>query len=157
MKRVSEFNTIIGAIPGALPPLMGSVAACGHLNGIGLSLFGILALWQLPHFYAIAFMYRDDYIRGGMRMLSVNDAEGHRSSGHALFWALALVPVSLAPCWFGVSVYYAVLATILNGIFVGLAVLFWLNPSRSAARRLFFGSILWLPLVLAAVVIGSYW
>ena len=97
LKRVTWLNTVVGAIPGGLPPLMGWTAARGRLDADGWALFGILALWQLPHFMAIAWMYRDEYARAGFKMLPVIDPEGHRTGSQAVSHTLALVPVSLCP------------------------------------------------------------
>ena len=114
LKRGSEINTLVGAIPGALPPLIGATAVTGHFNVEGLTLFAILAMWQLPHFYAIAWMYKDDYRGAGLKMVSTDDATGRRTSTHAVVSALILLPVSLLPAWIGhAGIFYAVVATAL--------------------------------------------
>ncbi len=157
LKPVTELNTLVGAIPGALPPLMGSTAAAGVFTGLGWSLFALLAVWQLPHFYAIAYMYREDYKRGKMRMISTQDESGKRTSWNALVWAVVLLPVSLAPLFFTqVGWLYPVVALVLDVAFIWCAVRFLQTPERSTARRLFFCSIIWLPLILITLVMATF-
>src|SRR5215471_13544794 len=103
LKRVTWLNTAVGAVPGALPPLMGWTAARGELTSEGWALFAILAFWQLPHFLAIAWIYRDEYARAGFQMLPVIDPDGHRTGRQALSHTLGLLPISLAPFVFGVT------------------------------------------------------
>ena len=154
LKRVSEVNTLVGAIPGALPPLIGATAATGHFNVEGWTLFALLACWQLPHFYAIAWMYRDDYRQAGLRMVSTNDATGRRTGIHAVVSALVLLPVSLLPSIIGHSgIFYAVVATILSLVFVVMAIRFARQPDRPHARALFLTSIIYLPLILSALAL----
>ncbi|MEJ0001175.1 MAG: heme o synthase [Verrucomicrobiota bacterium] len=154
LKRVSEINTLVGAIPGALPPLLGATAAAGHFTVEGWTLFGILACWQLPHFYAIAWMYRDDYRLAGLRMVSTGDATGRRTAAHAVVSALILLPVSLLPAWIGHSgLFYAVVAAALSLLFIAMAVRFAQRPDRPRARALFLTSIVYLPLILIALAV----
>lgn len=154
LKRRTELNTLIGTIPGALPPLIGATAVTGHFNVEGWTLFAILALWQLPHFYAIAWLYREDYQAAGLRMVSVDDATGRRTGRHALVSALVLLPVSLLPAWPGSSgLFYGITAMILSLGFVGAAFYFSLQPNRARARALFLVSIIYLPLLLTALAI----
>ena len=155
LKRVSEINTLVGAIPGALPPLIGATAAVGHFTVEGWTLFALLALWQLPHFYAIAWMYKDDYRGAGLRMVSTNDPDGKRTGIHAVVSAMVLLPVSLLPSLIGHSgIFYGVIAGILSLVFIGMAIRFARQPDRPRARALFFTSIIYLPLVLTALAIG---
>src|SRR5262249_55916583 len=100
LKRVTTLNTVIGAIPGALPPLMGWTAARGDITAEGWALFAILCFWQLPHFLAIAWMYKDDYARAGFVMLPVVDPSGERTSRQAVSHTLGLLPISLSPFLF---------------------------------------------------------
>ena len=152
LKRISEINTLVGAIPGALPPLMGATAATGQLNVEGLTLFGILLLWQLPHFYAIAWMYRDDYALAGLRMVSTDDTTGARTGAHAVVSALILLPVAMLPSFVGhAGVVYAVVAAVLSAAFILMAVRFAMRPDRPHARSLFLTSIMYLPLILIAL------
>src|SRR3954471_7954446 len=100
LKRMTWLNTAVGAVPGALPPLMGWTAARGELSREGWALFAILAFWQLPHFLAIAWMYREEYEKAGFKMLPVIDPEGHRTGRQAVSHTLGLLPISLCPFLF---------------------------------------------------------
>ena len=154
LKRVSEINTLVGAIPGALPPLIGATAALGHFGVVGWTLFALLAMWQLPHFYAIAWMYKDDYQGAGLRMVSTDDATGRRTGMHAVVSALLLLPVSLLPAWIGHSgIFYAVAAAFLSLVFIAAAIRFARQPDRPHARTLFLTSIIYLPLILTAMAL----
>jgi protoheme IX farnesyltransferase len=154
LKRISEINTLVGAIPGALPPLIGATAVDGHFNVEGLTLFAILTMWQLPHFYAIAWMYKDDYRGAGLRMVSTHDPDGKRTGMHAVISALILLPVSLLPAWIGHSgLFYAVVAAFLSLVFIAAAIRFARQPDRPRARTLFLTSIIYLPLILTALAL----
>jgi protoheme IX farnesyltransferase len=154
LKRITALNTLIGAIPGALPPLIGATAARGHFNAEGWCLFAILAVWQLPHFYAIAWLYRDDYRAAGLRMVSVADRSGRKTAWHGLISALVLLPVSLLPVWVGfASWFYGACAIALSSAFIWAAVRFVQRPERREARTLFLSSIIYLPLILAALAL----
>ena len=156
LKRVTWLNTAVGAIPGALPPVIGWTAARGELGVEALVLFGIQALWQIPHFLAIAWIYRDEYAKAGFKMLPVIDVAGRRTSRQALGHALALWLVSLCPFWLHLTggVYF-VGALILGGAFVWFSIQFARDLSVPRARRLFYASILYLPLVLAVMVLDK--
>jgi len=153
LKRVTTLNTIVGAIPGALPPLMGWAAARNDITRGGWSLFAILFFWQLPHFLAIAWIYRDDYARAGFVMLPVVDPQGKRTGPQAVSHALGLLPISLAPFAFQLAgpVYLAG-ALILSLAYVWFAIQFSRGMTVSRARQLFFVSILYLPLLLGLLV-----
>jgi len=154
LKRRTEFNTLIGTIPGALPPLIGATAVTGHFNVDGWTLFALLACWQLPHFYAIAWMYQEDFRNAGLRMVSVNDLTGKRTGLHAVVSALVLLPVSLLPTLIGHSgLFYAIIAGFLSIVFLAAAIRFARLPDRPHARTLFLTSIIYLPLVLLALAI----
>ena len=156
LKRISEINTLVGAIPGALPPLIGATAALGKFSVEGWTLFAILACWQLPHFYAIAWMYKDDYRGAGLRMVSTNDPNGTRTGIHAVVSALILLPVSLLPAWIGHSgLFYAVTAGFLSLVFIAAAIRFARQPDRPRARTLFLTSIIYLPLILTALALDK--
>ncbi|MET0214002.1 MAG: heme o synthase [Vicinamibacterales bacterium] len=148
LKRRSSFSTVIGAIPGALPPVIGWAAALDELSQGAWVLFGIVFLWQLPHFLAIAWIYRDDYARAGFPMLPVIEPDGRSTARQVVIYSLALLPVSLAPAAIGMAgaLYFAG-ALVLTLAFLGLAVRFALTRSIPDARRLFFGSIIYLPLL----------
>lgn len=156
LKRITSLNTLVGTIPGALPPLMGATAATGHFTVEGWTLFALLAFWQLPHFYAIAWLYKDEYQAAGLRMVSVNDPRGTRTGLHALISAMVLLPVSLLPSWLGHSgLFYGIVAGLLSLVFLVASFYFALAPDRRRARILFFASIIYLPLILTALAIDS--
>ena len=156
LKRRTWLNTAIGAIPGALPPLMGWTAARNELSIEGWTLFAILAFWQLPHFLAIAWMYREDYARAGFKMLPVVDPEGHRTGRQAVCHTLGLLPLSLCPFLFKLTgPAYLVGAIVLGLAFLWFAIQFARYLTVSRARQLFFVSILYLPLLLAVMVLDK--
>lgn len=153
MKRISSLNTLVGAIPGALPPLIGWVAARGQYNTEGCLLFATLWFWQMPHFLAIAWMYKDDYADGGFVMLTANDPQGSVTSRQALLYSLFLIPVTLMPSILGFnSPIYFFGALALGLAFTAFALRFMMQRSRAAARNLFFSSIIYLPLLLGLLV-----
>jgi protoheme IX farnesyltransferase len=153
LKRVTSLCTVVGAVPGALPPLMGWTAARGALEPAGWALFGILFLWQLPHFLAIGWLYREDYARGGFPMLAVSDPEGSASGRQMVLYTTALLPVTLlAGALASAGTGYLWGATVLGLVFLGCAVLFAARPNASAARRVFLVSVLYLPVLLGLMV-----
>jgi protoheme IX farnesyltransferase len=153
LKRVTWTNTLIGAIPGALPPLMGWTAARNELGGEGWALFAILAFWQLPHFFAIAWLYRDEYAKAGFVMLPNIDADGSRTAQQSVSNTLALMIVSLMPFVLGMSgKIYLAAAIALGAGFLFCAITFSRRLDTRSARVLFFASIIYLPLLLAALV-----
>ena len=156
LKRITPLNTIIGAVPGALPPLIGWTAARGSINAEGLTLFAILFLWQMPHFLAIAWLYRADYAQAGFKMLSENDASGAVTGRQAFIYALALLAVSLLPSiFFDYSAVYFYGALLLGAGFASVAANFAVSGgSIPAARWLFLASIAYLPLLLGLMVLA---
>jgi protoheme IX farnesyltransferase len=148
LKRRTSFATVIGAIPGALPPIIGWAAVEGSLPAQPWILFGIMFLWQLPHFLAIAWMYREDYARAGFPMLPVIDPDGRSTGRQAVVYAAALVPLSLAPSLVRMTgeIYFAG-ALVLGLAFLWLTIRFARSRSVADARRVFFGSIVYLPLL----------
>jgi len=154
LKRITPLCTLVGAVPGAMPPLIGWAAAVGALSVEAWILCAVLFLWQLPHFLAIAWMYRDDYAAAGFRMLPVIDAEGSRTGRQMVLYALALLPASLLPTLVGLSgpVYFCA-ALAVGAWFVALALLAAWSKSLASARRLFLGSIGYLPLMLLLMVL----
>jgi protoheme IX farnesyltransferase len=153
LKRVTTLNTIVGAIPGALPPLMGWAAARGDISRGGWSLFAILFFWQLPHFWAIAWIYREQYARAGYVMLPVVDPQGERTGRQAVSHTLGLLPVSLGPFLFQLAgPTYLCGAIVLGFIYLGFAIQFSRRLTLRSARQLFFVSILYLPLLLGLMV-----
>ena len=156
LKQVTSLNTIVGAVPGALPPLIGWTAARGSINAEGLTLFAILFLWQMPHFLAIAWLYRTDYAQAGFKMLSENDETGAVTGRQAFIYALALLAVSLLPSvFFDYSAIYFYGALVLGTAFAAMAANFAVSGgSVPAARWLFLGSIAYLPLLLGLMVLA---
>jgi protoheme IX farnesyltransferase len=153
LKRVTWLNTLIGAIPGALPPLMGWVAARNELSGEGWALFAILAFWQLPHFFAIAWIYKDEYAKAGFVMLPNVDADGKQTGQQTVSNALALMIVSLCPFLLKMSgTIYLAGAILLGAGFLFCAIQFSRQLTLSRARQLFLASIVYLPLLLALMV-----
>jgi protoheme IX farnesyltransferase len=154
LKRTSTANTAVGAIPGAIPPMIGWAGARGHLDLGAWSLFVIVFLWQMPHFFAIAWMCRDDYSRAGFRMISSDDSSGERSASQSVFFCILLLVLAGLPAFVGVASYiYQPIELVLGGLFVAVAMRFLKLRTPSAARLLFFASIAYLPLLLAALVL----
>src|ERR1700722_11182132 len=153
LKRLTWMNTLVGAIPGALPPLMGWTAARNELSGEGWALFAILAFWQLPPFFAIAWMYRDEYAKAGFIMLPNVDADGKRTGQQTVSHTFALLIASLCPFVFKMSgMIYLVGAIILGAGFLFCAIQFSRQLTLARARQLFLASIIYLPLLLALMV-----
>ena len=154
LKRRSSFSTVVGAIPGALPPVIGWTAARGVLSEGGWVLFWIVFLWQLPHFLAIAWMYRDDYARAGFPMLPVIEPDGRSTGRQAVFDCAARLPVSVVPTLLGMTntAYFAA-ALVLGLLFLALTLKFARTRATSDARRLFFGSIIYLPVLWILMIV----
>jgi heme o synthase len=156
LKPRTTLNTAVGAIPGALPPVIGWTAATGFLGVEPLVLFLIMFFWQFPHFLAIAWIYRDDYIRGGMRMLSGYDPTGSLTSRQAVWYGLALIPIAVMPTLIGMAgVYYATGALILSIVYAATAIGFCRSVSDQTARRLLRCSFLYLPAILLLLLLNS--
>jgi protoheme IX farnesyltransferase len=170
LKPVTILNTWVGAVPGALPPMIGWSAAswlasgsswteratwAGLTDAGGWSLFLLMAVWQIPHFLAIAWMYRDDYARGGYRMLPIVDQTGRTTARQVALWSVLLVPATLAPAWAladRLSLFYAATAVITGVVYVALALKLLGDHRREVARRVFLASIVHLPLLLTVLV-----
>ena len=156
LKLRSTFNTALGAVPGALPPMIGWAAARGTLNAGAWMLFAILFFWQLPHFFAIAWMYRDDYARAGFQMISSDDQTGERSASQSVFFCMILFVVAGLPAFIRMAtVFYLLAELILGGVFIAVAMRFLKTRTPSDARRLFITSIIYLPLLLGALVLSK--
>jgi heme o synthase len=156
LKLVSTFNTALGAVPGALPPMIGWAAARGTLDAGAWMLFAILFFWQLPHFFAIAWMYRDDYARAGFQMISNDDQTGERSASQSVFFCMILFVIAALPAFIRMAtVFYLLAELILGAVFVAVAMRFLKTRTRSDARRLFITSIIYLPLLLGALVLSK--
>ena len=153
LKRVTWVNTLVGAIPGAFPPLMGWTAARNELSGEGWALFAILVFWQIPHFMAIAWLYKEEYAKAGFVMLPNIDPDGSRTAQQSVSNTIALLLASLCPFAFGLNgkVYLAA-ALILGAGYFWCAVRFARQLTAQRARQLFLASIIYLPLLIAALV-----
>jgi protoheme IX farnesyltransferase len=161
LKRVTTMATFIGAFPGAMGPLLGWTAARGRIEWPAVALFAILFVWQFPHFMAIAWLYRDDYARAGIRMLPVVQPDGWSTVAEALFFAVVMIPVSLAPWRLGMAgITYAVLATLLGLFYLAYTIRFARilhakteTESRMLARDLLKVSVLYLPLLFTTLML----
>ena len=155
LKLRTSLATVIGAIPGALPPVIGWAAATNGLDRGAWILFGIVFLWQLPHFLAIAWMYREDYARAGFPMLAVIEPDGRSTARQSVLYAAALLPLSLGPTLVGIATtaYFAG-ALVLTLAFLGLTLRFAKTRSVADARRVFLGSILYLPILWVLMIAG---
>ena len=154
LKVLTPLNTVIGAVCGAVPPMMGWAAATGRLDAGAWILGGILFVWQIPHFLALAWLYRDDYARGGFRMLPAVDAEGRLTGRLAFLYAAALLPITAALSVAGVAGGAFLVTSQVFGLgFVALGWVFLRDRSQQSARRLFLASILYLPVVLGLGVV----
>src|SRR5262245_26564378 len=153
MKRRTPAATLVGAIPGALPPLIGWTAARGVVDWGGAVLFAIVFVWQIPHFMAISWLYRDDYAMARFPMLSVVDAAGHRAGRQAVLYSIALVPIAVAPAFIGIAgPIYAVAALAFSAVMLVFAVRFARLRDDASARLLFYGTITYLPLLWIVMI-----
>ena len=154
LKRASTANTAVGAIPGAIPPMIGWAATRGTIDAGAWSLFAIVFLWQLPHFFAIAWMYREDYSRAGFRMVSSDDRSGERSASQSVFFCILLLVIAGVPAFLGIATFvYLAIELVLGGLFIAVAMRFLRMRTPGAARSLFIASIVYLPLLLSALVL----
>jgi heme o synthase len=156
LKKLTWWNTPIGAIPGALPPMVGWATASNELSAGAWILFAILFIWQHPHFYAIAWMYRDDYARAGFKMLSVVDPTGNRVFRQAIWFSLVLIPVSMLLSWLGITGdIYFVGAILIGAAMLAATVLLWNLRTLAAARRVLMASVFYLPALLALILLDA--
>jgi len=154
LKRISPMCVYVGAVPGALPPLIGWAAGSGTLSFQALSLFVILYFWQLPHFAAIAWQYREDYARGGYPMLAVIDSDGWRTNLHVITHTVGLLGASLLPVWVGLSgVAYGVAAMALGTAFLLCGIYFLTRKNPTTARQTVLASVAYLPLLLGMLLL----
>src|SRR6266436_5218244 len=155
LKTRTSLSTALGAFPGAMPPLMGWAAARGEIDVAAWVLFAILFLWQFPHFLAIAWMYREDYGRAGIRMLPVVEPEGRVTGQQIIAYSLMLVPVSLLPTVLGISgKFYFVTALVLGLLFLASGIRVALSKSNQHARQLLLVSVFYLPLLFGVMVLN---
>ncbi|MDD4933882.1 MAG: heme o synthase [Methylacidiphilaceae bacterium] len=156
LKLISPWNTWVGAVSGALPPVIGYASAKNAIDGTALFLLTVLFLWQMPHFFAIAWLYRNDYEKAGFRMLVVVDATGRKLTSQTVFFTSLLFLASLWPMVAGTAALpYTIGAAVLGLLFLWAAIRFHNEPNRATARALFFASIAYLPLLLGLLVL--YW
>ena len=149
LKRFTSLCTAVGAIPGALPPVLGWLAAGGELDWMAFSLFGVLFLWQFPHFLAIAWLYKEEYCAAGLRMLPAGKSMPHVTGLLAVVYALGLIPVSLLPAYFGAAgMAYSVVAMVLGTAYLAASIGFAWEESRTSARRVLWTSLVYLPVLL---------
>jgi len=157
-KRWSRWNTEIGAISGALPPMIGWAAAGRSNPGLGWAIFAIMYAWQMPHFFSLAWTYRKDYAAAGMPMLSVTDPTGVRLSRRTLIWTGVLIAASLLPTLLGYCTWYYFSVAVLLGLWILKSAVTFLNPAKqeTEARRLFHITLGYLPLALGALVADRF-
>lgn len=163
LKRVSPVCTTIGAIPGAMPAILGWTAVRGRIEWEGLVLFAILFLWQFPHFFSIAWLYREDYASGGIRMLPVVEDDGRKTARRILLYSIVLIPMSLTPSFLGMAGRIYVIGAVLLGaglLYVGARLATLRQPvtaaqSKQRARQLLQASVLYLPLLFALMMTNS--
>jgi protoheme IX farnesyltransferase len=154
LKQRSPHSTTIGAIPGAMPPLIGYAAASGTLTWEAWILFAILFLWQFPHFYAIAWMYREDYERAGIRMLPVVEPDGESTARRILWYSLVLIPISLVPKFLSMTGNYYLFGALAIGLmflYAGVRVSF--DRTRQQARRVLLASVIYLPVLYGLMLL----
>ena len=158
MKRRSSLATIIGAVPGALPAVIGWTAITGEVSLPAVVLFGIVFFWQMPHFLAIGWIYREEYAAAGIPLLPVIEPDGHRTGRHALIYSAALWPVSLMPVLVGLAgLPYIIVASVLGLMLIAVSLSFARKRTIQSARQLFLFSITYLPLLWGALVIDRIW
>jgi heme o synthase len=154
LKRITSLSTIVGAFPGALPPVMGWTAARNEVSSGAMVLFALLFVWQIPHFLSLAWMYKKDYARAGYRLLTVIEPEGTMASRQILAYSTFLVPLTVLPWSMGMfGLLYLTLALLLSLAFLGVSVTLVRERSNVAARRVFAGSLIYLPVLMAIMVI----
>ncbi|HMP90725.1 MAG TPA: heme o synthase [Kiritimatiellia bacterium] len=156
LKKMTWLNTPIGAIPGALPPMVGWAAASEELSAGAWVLFAILFVWQHPHFYAIAWIFKDDYRSAGFKMLSVVDPSGRRVFRQAIWFSLILIPVSMSLTWLNITGDFYMFGAIVAGAgMLAASVILWNLRTPAAARRVLMASVLYLPALLALIVVDA--
>ncbi|HSU32577.1 MAG TPA: heme o synthase [Bryobacteraceae bacterium] len=154
LKQKTWWSTTIGAIPGAMPPLIGFAAAAGHLTPAAWALYAILLIWQFPHFYAIAWMYREDYSRAGIQMLPVVEPDGASTSRQILIYSVLLIPVSLVPGWLGMTgALYSVGALAMGLLFLYSGIRVSLDRTKVRARKVLLASVVYLPVLYGLMII----
>jgi heme o synthase len=156
LKRITPLSTIVGAFPGAIPPVMGWTAARNEITPEAIALFALLFVWQIPHFLSLAWMYRKDYARAGYRLLTVVEPEGNMAARQILAYTALLVPLTILPWSMGMfGVLYLSLALLLSLAFLGVTIVLARQRSNSAAKLVFAGSLIYLPALMAIMVVDT--
>jgi len=154
LKPITTLNTLVGAVVGGLPPLIGWVAASDAISSGGWILAGILFIWQIPHFLALAWMYREDYKSGGFKMLPALDATGELTARVSVMTSLCLIPLAIFMTLVGsTGMLFAVAGILLGGFMTMKSIAFWRTRDDASARRLFFASIIYLPILILFMLI----
>lgn len=158
LKRFSPVAVFVGAIPGALPPLIGWVSATGMLSPVAFAMFSIQFMWQFPHFWAIAWVGYDDYMRAGYKLLPSREGRSKFSALQIMCYILVLIPVSFVPAWLGMSgLVSAVIVLFIGLVFLAQSIYLFRACSIPAAKRLMFGSFFYLPIVQLAIYFDRIW
>jgi protoheme IX farnesyltransferase len=156
LKTRTGLNTFVGAVPGALPPLIGWSGATGGIEPEAWSLFLILFLWQFPHFWAIAWLYKEDYARAGMKMVPIQDGAGKMTGRLMMQNCLVLILASWTPVVFGMAgPRYGIAAVAMGLLFLATAVRFWWRPSRQRSRHVLWASLVYLPVTLLLLLVDG--
>lgn len=154
---MTKYNTLVGTIPGALPALGGYTAATGEVGEAGLILFGILVCWQMPHFLALAWMYRKDYERGGFKMLPVMEPDGRSTGIQTVLYTALLVGLSLTLMFTGqVGGLYLSGAIVLGSYFLTMSLRFYYDHSHHSARKVLLTSVMYIPALLLCIVLDRF-
>ena len=155
LKRTTSLNSVVGAVPGAMPPVIGWAAATGALSVEAFVVFSIMFLWQIPHALAIAVMYREDFARADIKLLPVEDPGGASTGRQVVSYCLALIPAGMAPALLGMAgpLYFTV-SSILGFAYLGYGVHMAREKGPASARRLFYYSLIYLPALLLAMIFG---
>jgi protoheme IX farnesyltransferase len=157
LKTRTSLSTVVGAVPGALPALLGWAAATNSVSAGGWVLFGIVFMWQMPHFLAIAWLFRDDYANAGFPLLPVIEPDGRSTGRQSVLYAAGLIPISLLPLAVNIATpYYLAGALTLGTVLLVLSLEFAASRSTAAARRLFYGTILYLPLLWVVLLADHF-
>jgi protoheme IX farnesyltransferase len=156
MKTRSTLCTLVGAIPGAMPPLIGWAGATGQLSLAAWLMFFLMFMWQMPHFLAISWIYRDDYARAGFEMISVHDGDGSATGRQAVLYSVALLAVSILPAFLGVAnLAYFAGALVAGGLLLWASGVFAVKRTMASAKRLFMASNIYLLVIMALLLLGT--
>ncbi len=155
LKRMTSLNSVVGAVPGAMPPLIGWAAETGALSLESFVVFSIMFLWQIPHALAIAVMYREDFAKADIKLLPLEDPDGASTGRQVVSYCMALIPVGMTPALIGMAGFaYFAASTILGAAYLGYGIHMARRKSAASARRLFYCSLIYLPAILLAMVFG---